>query len=183
MAAVAHPHLDAPEFLALQNDAGWRLPIELIGGEAVVTPPTGGDASSVQGDLFHALRGWQESDTGAGLTLQDVFIRFPDDQFLAPDIAWWAQDRLPAMRAGALDVIPDLVVEVLSPATRANDLGAKRLAYLTSGVRELWLADPEMAMLTLVHPGAGDEILDRDQRLETPLLTGFGLDLQQVFAR
>lgn len=42
-----------------------------------------------------------------------------------------ASERLPiAPRAG----LPDLVVEVLSPATRANDLGAKRELHLGAGV-------------------------------------------------
>lgn len=52
MAAIAHPRLDAAEYVALQAGVGWRLSVELIDGEAVVTPPTGGQAASIQGELF-----------------------------------------------------------------------------------------------------------------------------------
>jgi Uma2 family endonuclease len=82
-----------------------------------------------------------------------------------------------------VDGIPDLVVEVLSPATRANDLGIKREMYMRSGVRELWLADPDACTLTLVQPGAdGDEVLLARDTLQSELLDGFALDLAHAFS-
>ncbi|MGO9794140.1 MAG: Uma2 family endonuclease [Solirubrobacteraceae bacterium] len=71
-------------------------------------------------------------------------MRLTGENYLAPDIAWWAAARRPALVQGALDLVPDLVVEVLSPATRVNDLGAKRDVYLAAGASELWLADPSV---------------------------------------
>ena len=115
---------------------------ELIDGEAVVMPPFSAAASAVRGELFLALLSWQAHEADEGPLLQGVFVELPGRQFLAPDIAWWSATRHPPIRAGAIDVVPELVVEVLSPATRVNDLGVKRTHYLEVGVRELWLADP-----------------------------------------
>ena len=42
---------------------------------------------------------------------------------------------------------PDWVCEVLSPATRQIDLGAKRDIYAREGVAWLWLIDPEARTL------------------------------------
>ncbi len=42
---VAHPRLSLGEYLALQADAGWSLPVEFINGEAVVIPPLAVEAS------------------------------------------------------------------------------------------------------------------------------------------
>ena len=36
---------------------------------------------------------------------------------------------------------PELIVEILSPATRDYDLGEKRRAYADAGVPELWFVD------------------------------------------
>lgn len=183
MATVAHPHLEVPEYLALQARAGWRLDIELIDGEGVVVPPTGQQASSVQGELFFALKRWQERTGERGLILQDVFVAFPGHGYLAPDVAWWSAQRRPAASDGAVDGIPDLVVEVLSPATRANDLGIKRDVYMYSGVRELWLADPDACTVTRVLPGSDlDEVLLRRDALQSELLDGFALDLARAFS-
>jgi Uma2 family endonuclease len=181
VAAVAHPRLDSAEYLALQAAAGWRSAVELIGGEAIVTPPSGGRAASAQGELFFAVRRWQEASGDEGLLLQDVFVRLPGENYLAPDLAWWAPARRPALAHGALDVVPDLVVEVLSPATRVNDLGAKRDVYLAAGTRELWLADPQAATITVVRPDGRHQTARHGDRLTSPLLPGFAVDLARVF--
>ncbi len=184
MATVAHPRIDAGEYVALQSRAGWRLDVELIDGEAVVMPPTGASASSVQGALFFALRSWQEQSGDGGLLLQDVFVAFPGGRYLAPDIAWWSAERRPPLTDGALERVPDLVVEVLSPATRANDLGVKRDAYIEAGVRELWLADPLARTLTSVQGGAaGEVVLGAGDLLHSEQLSGFALELARVFVR
>jgi Uma2 family endonuclease len=181
VATVAHPRLDSGEYLALQAAAGWRSAVELIGGEAVVTPPSGGQAASAQGELFFALRRWQETAGDAGLLLQDVFVRLPGENYLAPDLAWWTAARRPTLVQGALDVVPDLVVEVLSPATRANDLGAKRDVYVAAGVRELWLADPGSATVTAVRPDGRQETVGHGDRLTSRLLPGFAVDIARLF--
>ena len=181
VATVAHPRLDSAEYLALQAAAGWRSAVELIGGEAVVTPPSGGQAASAQGELFYALRRWQETSKDGGLLLQDVFIRLSGEDYLAPDLAWWAAARRPTLVHGALDVVPDLVVEVLSPATRINDLGAKKDAYLAASARELWLADPQVATITAMQPDGRQQTVGRGDRLTSPLLPGFAVEVARIF--
>jgi Uma2 family endonuclease len=183
VATVAHPRLDSAEYLALQAAAGWRSAVELIAGEAVVTPPSGAQAASAQGELFFAVRRWQETTGDAGLLLQDVFIRLTDENYLAPDIAWWTAARRPPLAQGALSVVPDLVVEVLSPAARANDLGAKRNAYLAAGARELWLADPQSATVTAVRPDGRQQTVGHSDWLTSSLLPGFAVDVASVFLR
>jgi Uma2 family endonuclease len=182
MATAAHPHLEPAEYVALQTRAEWRMDVELIDGEAVVMPPTGDQASSVQGELFFALRHWQEDCFDQGLLLQDVFVVFPGERYLAPDIAWWSAGRRPVLRGGAVDVVPDLVVEVLSPSTRENDLGIKRELYLGSGVRELWLADPDAKSVTQVRMNErGDQLHLEGDFLRSELLDGFALNLERIF--
>lgn len=38
---------------------------------------------------------------------------------------------------------PDLAIEILSPATRERDLGAKRQLYARFGVHRYWVVDPD----------------------------------------
>jgi Uma2 family endonuclease len=182
VATVAHPRIESPEYLALQARAGWRLDVELIDGEAVVMPPTGGWAASAQGKLHLALSRWQERTGDGGLLLQDVFVTMPEGQYLAPDIAWWSATRRPTLSKGAIESVPDLVVEVLSPATRTNDLGVKRELYLASGVSELWLADPDSRTVTRIGTDAqGSVAIGEAGILRSELLDGFVLDLADVF--
>jgi Uma2 family endonuclease len=182
MATVVHPRLETWEFDALQFNAGWSMDIELIAGEAVVVPPLGGPASDAQGKLYLALSHWQEDAAEEGLILQDVFVAFPDGSRPAPDISYWSTERRPPVTRGAMQSVPDLVVEVLSPSTRANDLGVKRDLYMSSGVRELWLVDPDASTITRVRPSTGsDEVLGAGAMLESELLDEFAFDVASTF--
>jgi Uma2 family endonuclease len=172
---VVHPHVETWEFDALQENRGWDMDYELIAGEAVLVPPIGESASMAQGELY--------------LALQDVFVAPPGKNRLAPDISWWSGDvgHRPIQPPGALKWgmrrgVPDLIVEVLSSSTRANDEGIKRELYMSSGLRELWLVDPDAHTVTRVRPGADDEVLGKDATLRSELLVGFELAVERIFA-
>lgn len=188
MATVVHPHVETWEFEALQEDKGWSMDIELLAGEAVLVPPVGDRASSTRGELYLALRHWQENTADEGVVLQDVFVALPGGNRPAPDISWWSAERRPSEPPGTLQwgirqSIPDLVVEVLSPSTRINDEGFKRDLYMGSGVRELWLVDPDARTVTRVRPDAApDEVFGEAATLRSELLEGFGLDVARIFA-
>jgi len=187
MTGVVHPRVETDEFEMLQENAGWSMDIELLAGEAVLVPPIGDRASSTQGELYLALRHWQEDTADEGTVLQDVFVALPGASRPAPDISWWSAERRPSTPPGALQwgirqSVPDLVVEVLSPSTRANDLGVKREIYMRSGVRELWLVDPDARTVTRVRPDESpDEILDEGSILTSELLEGFALEIARIF--
>ncbi len=157
------------------------MDVELIAGEAVLVTPLGPPASSAEGELLTALSRWQEDGGDEGLILHDVFVAFPDGSRLAPDISWWSAERRPPVSRGAVQNVPDLVVEVLSPSTRANDEGVKRDLYMSSDVRELWLVDPDAHTIARVRLDAADEVLGEGDALRSDLLPGFTLDLARVF--
>ena len=82
---------------------------------------------------------------------------------------------------GPLDLVPELCVEVLS-TNRAYDRLTKRLVYATSGVRELWLVEPSGSIERWSGQGLNEaEVLA--ERLTTPLLPGFELDVAALFER
>lgn len=109
------------------------------------------------------------------------------EPLISPDISWWSAERRPPVSPGVVQSIPDLVVEVLSPSTRANDEGIKRELYMRSAVREMWLVDPDAHTIArvLADPGrsvdTADEVFREGESLRSDLLAGFQLDLARVF--
>jgi Uma2 family endonuclease len=70
---------------------------------------------------------------------------FASGDTLCPDASvvlheTWASG-LPPSAEGVLRVVPDLVVEVLSPSSARRDRGPKRDVYERNGVPEYWLVD------------------------------------------
>jgi Uma2 family endonuclease len=112
--------------------------------------------------------------------LTDVFVRV-GDAFLAPDVAWWSEGREPPIGPGAIAAVPDLVVEVLSPGTRENDLGLKRRRYFDAGVKELWLIDPRERSAA-VATRSDDRRPSADDELTSPRLPGLTIAVADLLA-
>jgi Uma2 family endonuclease len=178
--ALTHPVLTPAEFAALMERAGWRAPIELIDGDVVVIPPAGGAASLAQTEIVRRLGAWQTDRGAGGRLLTDVFVRV-GQAIVAPDVAWWSAGREPTIGWGAIDALPDLVVEVLSPSTRANDLGPKRGLYMRGDVRELWLVDPAERAAVIVTTSAERRLAAGDE-LTSPLLPGLAIAVSDLLA-
>lgn len=80
--------------------------------------------------------------------LGEVFVA-PLDVVLAPntvvqpDVVFVRRERMDIVTEENIQGVPDLVVEVLSPGTRALDRNRKRLIYQRAGVPEYWVVDGE----------------------------------------
>jgi Uma2 family endonuclease len=67
---------------------------------------------------------------------------------IVPDIAGWRRERMPGLPDAAwLELAPDWVCEVLSPATAQTDRSLKLPIYAEHGVSHLWLVDPLLKTL------------------------------------
>jgi len=82
---------------------------------------------------------------------------------------------------------PDIVVEILSPGNNRKEMRNKFEVYQESGVREYWVVLPAEKILLqyiLNEQGKYSESLPLTpgDTLTTPILPGFTLDLEELFA-
>ena len=103
---------------------------------------------------------------------------------LVPDLAVMLADRPYRMVRGYFEVIPNIVVEVLS-SDRRRDLVRKRQLYAEAGVPEYWIVDPRNDSVTLLEL-RDSEYAERAEltvfdTLTTPLLPGLSIPLVDVF--
>jgi Uma2 family endonuclease len=162
-----------------------RLPVsmnkvELLDGEVVVAPSPTYRHQAILTRIVIALQAWAEKQKRAVTVCQSPLdVRFGPGRILQPD-AFLLFGRVPLAHQGPIDRIPALCVEILSE-DRVYDRVTKRLLYAAAGVKELWVVDTAGAVERWTGKGlTGNEVVKR--RLSTPLLPGFTLDLQQLFA-
>lgn len=111
---------------------------ELLNGTIIVSPPSPGlEHQRAVPQLWLALR----ADVPAVLEviIAPFTVVLSESDVVQPDVM--VVERSRTHRKG-VDGSPLLVVEVLSPSTRARDLGEKLLAYADAGVRWYWVFDP-----------------------------------------
>ena len=89
---------------------------------------------------------------GGWWILPEPGIELPGAPEIAPDIAGWRRERLPALPGdSSLNVVPDWVCEVFSPSTRGYQLIVKRRLYARAGVAYLWEVDLEVRTLSVLQ--------------------------------
>lgn len=161
---------------------------QLVDGRIVVNEPKTVH-SLIQTRLVFALCVWVEDGEGRGLAITPTDVRMDEYNVYGPDVLWFRQERIPADLRAYPEHVPDLCVEIRSPGTWRYDVGAKKRVYEAGGLPELWLVD-DVAETVLVYrrsrPGAPtyDVSLElgRGDTLESPMLAGFALPLEKLFA-
>ncbi|HWP37383.1 MAG TPA: Uma2 family endonuclease [Gemmatimonadales bacterium] len=147
MAVETTRKLSYEEFLDFEGEETvWY---EWVDGELVVTPAAGRLHQLVAGRLGRELLRLGD-DAGHGLTLSQILYRVSATLARVPDFVFIGRDKLPLPREGKdLTVVPDLVVEILSPATAARDLREKRDEYRAAGVPTYWIVDLDVGSVTV----------------------------------
>ena len=99
-------------------------------------------------DLIRAsIRPISNNATGCECVhLSDVLIRFMDDSLKRPDIAIFC--ARPPRQDEALTIIPQAVVEVVSPGYEYKDLSLNPHFYLSQGVADVVIVDPRSGVIT-----------------------------------
>jgi Uma2 family endonuclease len=162
---------------------------QLVDGQIVVDEP-----KTIHGVLQLRLGGelykWVESGERRGLALMPTGVEMDEYNVYGPDVLWFREERIPADLDAYPEHVPDLCVEIRSPSTWRYDLGAKKRVYEDGGLPELWLVD-NVSETVLVYrrstPGTPtfDVALElgRGDTLESPMLPGFALPLDELFRR
>jgi Uma2 family endonuclease len=142
------PHYTYAEYAKWPED----MRCELINGDIYMMASPNYIHQKLQGWLYKVLDTFLEGkQCVAMLAPFDVRLRADpnddedakdDDLVVQPDLIVVC-DRNKLKDKKACRGAPDLVIEILSPSTRKLDLEIKRQEYVSAGVREYWVVDPE----------------------------------------
>mgnify|MGYP002779746517 CR=1 FL=1 len=159
---------------------------DLIQGELRSMSPAGGTHGKIAnraGRFFGDFVDEHELGTVYGAETGFILARDPDT-VLAPDMAFIQTSRLPNPddEEGFVPVVPDLVLEIVSPSDRMNDVTDKVLAYLKAGVRMVLILQPRHRLLTVHRPGHDPHLLHEPDTFDgDDVLPGFRLQVSALF--
>ncbi|MCL5780686.1 MAG: Uma2 family endonuclease [Firmicutes bacterium] len=166
----------------MKLDDGKRY--ELIGGELIVVPSPRPRHQRISGKIFNQIENFLK-----GTQLGEVYDAPIDvvlgEYIVQPDILFISQDRLDIIGELNIQGAPDLVIEILSPATAAHDKKKKSQLYFKHGVKEYWLVDPDQQLAEVFVAGEKEwrwvGVFDQEDVLTTDLLPGLEISLAEVF--
>lgn len=161
-------------------------PCELVGGRIVSLTPAGHLHGSVQAQLTARL-GIYAHESGRGQVLSGevgLYIRRNPDTVRAADLLYISDSRFATRNSAQsyLNVVPELVVEVLSPQDRWSEAMEKLSDYFEAGVDRAWVVDPRTRRVFAYRSLARVEVFEGEDVLrDEEILPGYSLPVAELF--
>jgi len=160
---------------------------ELLDGELVMAPAPSLKHQEVQFRLGRILGNFMVERALGKLFYAPCDVVLSSTDVVQPDLLFVSREHEHLLSGGEnVRGAPDLVVEIVSPATADRDGGYKRALYGRHGVTEYWLVDPEAETVQIHRQRAGvlaaTHTFGRERTLRSPLFVGLELNLDDVFS-
>lgn len=159
---------------------------ELIRGVLCETMSTGQEHGEIVMNLGASLKNFIKPRKLGRLSGSDsgVWLERDPDTVREPDIAFFSASKTPfgARVTGYAEVVPDLVVEIVSPTDGLREVNDKALMWLSYGVRLVWVVRPDDRAVDVYRPGrAASTLSDMDTLDGLDALPGFTCAVGSVF--
>jgi Uma2 family endonuclease len=138
------------DYLQLPEESRY----EILEGDLQMSPSPSARHQQAVGSLFDILLRICKSRDLGRIFVAPFDVILSETDVVQPDILFVSKARTALIQERGVFGAPDLVVEVLSPATAERDRTVKAKLYARAGVKELWLADPEEKSIEILELGA-----------------------------
>ena len=111
-------------------------------------------------------------------------FRLAPGSLVGVDVAYVSPEHEAATPANArvYEGPPVLVVEVLSPSDKQDDVDDKIETYLAAGVRHVWVVQPRRRTITVYRPDSPSRLFNvGDEIAAEPHLPGFRVAVATIF--
>jgi Uma2 family endonuclease len=110
---------------------------------------------------------------------------FGDDTIRKPDVSFLFAGRLnrAILKAGHCPLVPDFVVEVISPRDLLQEMMRKLDDYFAAGIPLVWLVEPETRTVTIYRQGGTSitRLTEQETITGDPVLPGFSCRVAEFF--
>ena len=159
---------------------------ELIRGEFCETVSTGIEHGEIAGNFIIGIGGFVKPKRLGRIFGSDSGIRLENgpDTVREPDVGYISAERLPlgTRITSYSEVVPELVVEVVSSSNAAREMYDRAHMWIRHGVIIVWVADPDSRTVDVYLQDGTIVTLSEDDTLDgAPVLPGFTLPVREVF--
>ena len=173
---------------ALYEEKPSSAHFEIVNGKIIVEEPMGIYQEYVTSLLGDLLRNYCTKHD-LGHVVVEAHIRFPgSNNDRRPDVMFVSYNTSPKERGvpttNAWSIVPDLVIEVVSPSDRMFDVYDKIEEYFQGGVKSVWLVLSRLQLIHCYTSMSSVRIFTSSEELvDEPTLPGLKLNVASVFPK
>jgi Uma2 family endonuclease len=141
---------------------------ELVRGEVVEVSRPGERHGLICGNVSFVLNLFVRQRRQGYVLSNDpgVLLERDPDTVRGPDVVFFDEKRrYDELNPKLVEGMPTLAVEVLSPNDRIGKITRRINLFLRSGIRLVWLVDPEARDVTVYRPGQESYVVEEEQDL------------------
>ena len=156
---------------------------ELVDGEIIVSP-AGMRHGEIAGKILHIIATFLEKHPIGKVYTPDTGIALPDGNLRCPDVSFVLNEKLPGGESPDTfgELVPDFVVEVLSPSDSPKEVGRKIGEFLECGVPLVWLVNPAHRTVTAYRSLSETQKYSLEDTIAAePILPGFSCPVSKFF--
>jgi Uma2 family endonuclease len=160
---------------------------QLIEGDLFMSPSPGFTHQQIVLKLARLVGNHLEKHPSGVLSIAPSDVELSDLNAYEPDLYYVSNARRSILTEQGASGAPDLVIEVLSRGTAKYDKGVKRQIYARTGVKELWLVDPDSREISVYRlQEAADKpagVYGVRQKFTSPLFPRLTIQVSKIFQR
>jgi len=179
---VLKPSVTEEQYWALANE---DTNFELIDGVLVIHSPAWTQHEEIFRQLLTILSFYLEETNLGKVYGSRLAMRLSEKWDPEPDLMIVFPSKYDNVTETHLEGPADIVIEILSPATRELDLEKKIPRFLDAGVMEVWVIDPDNQIIDLISKDGTLEWTDPNssEYLQSKCLPGLPLRIKWIWQR
>lgn len=171
-----------------------QQPFELINGEIWEMSPVKKKHSKISKRMYDKILYFLVEHEIGEVFFETAYVLEDKSDWVkgarVPDILFYELTRYNQYEANNPDsddkpfvLVPDLVVEVISPTDGYSKVSEKIDVYLSDGVRLMWIVDPQRKTIAVYEGSASPKMLREEDNLSGGIvLAGFTIAVMNIFA-
>jgi len=182
MSQVKSPPFTIHDYRKMPDDGHYYQVIE---GELYMSPAPSNFHQIIVGNIYFIFRSFLQVNPIGQVRVSPFDVYLTPNTVVQPDVLYVSKENAAIIIDAGVEGAPDLVVEILSPGTRALDLGPKRAIYARTGVKELRIVDPIALTIQVYRLQINAELpeaaYNATATFTSPLLPGLTISTAEIF--
>lgn len=155
-------------------------------GEILIILPTGGETGIRNFDIIGQFGSWNNRYHLGYCFDSSTCFKFPNGANRSPDVSFIVKERWQALspqdREKFPPIVPDFVLELMSPSDHLKDTQEKMEEYRENGVKLGWLINRKSRQVEVYRPGHEKDILENPASIsDENILPNFILNLETIW--